>query len=205
MMNRIESRGWRESAWNGSRSVGPAMGRSGLALGSARRSGFASGQRGEKLEDDSTSILRFFAEPWIGPGRRRYRSGNQWLMRIVEWMTAKAWPLAVMDEMCTWFEEGSGASRIFVGCAAAATMAALLTLHGAALYGLQSMTLLPVFGGHGVLALMAASFLVGVTIVPTALGLVLGVLLRFYVLVNLVTLAALVGYGGWLLYTYAKF
>jgi hypothetical protein len=31
------------------------------------------------------------------------------------------------------------------------------------------------------------------------------VVLRFYVLVNLCTMAALVGYGSWLLYSYAKF
>lgn len=205
MMNRMESRGWRESAWNGSRPAVPVMGRSGLALGTAQGHGLSSGQRREKHEDDSMSVLQFFAAPWIGPGRRRYHSGNQWLIRMVEWMTAKAWPLAVMDEMCTWLEEGSASSRVFTGCAAAAIMTALLTLHSAALYGLQSMTLLPVFGGHGVAVLVAASFVAGVTVLPMVLGLVVGVLLRFYVLVNLFTLAALVGYGGWLLYSYAKF
>ncbi len=184
------------------------MGRSGLALeaaGSARRLGLASEHGRERHEDDSMSVLQFFAAPWIGPGRRRYHSGNQWLIRMVEWMTAKAWPLAVMDEMCTWLEEGSASSRVFTGCVAAAIMTALLTLHSVALYGLQSMTLLPVFGGHGVAVLVAVSFVAGVTVLPMVLGLVVGVLLRFYVLVNLFTLAALMGYGGWLLYSYAKF
>jgi hypothetical protein len=196
--------GWRESVWNQRPAVGPRpLGRRGLALGAT---GVASGQRRrEAIENGATSVPGFVAASWVRPAQRRYRSGNRRLMWLLEWMTAKAWPLSVMDEMCSWLEEGSAASRVFVGCAAAATMAALLTLHGAALYGLQSMTLLPVFGGHGVLALTAASFLLGVTLLPAVLGQVVGVLLRFYVLVNLCTLAAVVGYGGWLLYSYAKF
>jgi hypothetical protein len=125
-------------------------------------------------------------------------------MRALEAVTAKTWPLAMVDEMCGWLEEGSAASRVFAGSAAAATMAALLTLHWTQLTWLQSTTLLRVFGGHGVLALVAASFVVGATVLPMVVGQVLGVLLRFYVLVNLCALTALVGYGGWLLYSYAK-
>jgi hypothetical protein len=147
--------------------------------------------------------MGFLAAPWMAPVQRRYRSGNQWLIRVLEWMTAKTWPLAVLDDMCMWFEEGSAASRMFVGCAAAATMAALLSMH--LVYGLKGMTLLPVFGGHGVLALVVASFVAGATLLPVVLGHLLGVVLRFYVLVNLCTMAALVGYGSWLLYSYAKF
>jgi hypothetical protein len=199
---------WRDSAWNRARPVDlRPMGRSALALGSA---GFASAdgrvpRLGAKPEGGAASGLGFLAAPWTAPARRRYRSGNQWLIRILEWMTAKTWPLAVLDDMCTWFEDSSAASRMAVGCAAAATMAALLTVHWAALYGLQSMALLPVFGGHGVLIVVAASFVAGATLLPVVLGHVLGVLLRFYVLLNLCTMAALVGYGGWLLYSYVKF
>lgn len=204
MMNRGERQTvWRDSVWNRTRpATVPTMGRNRLALGDA---GFASGERrGEGVEDAAASVLRFFAAPWTKPVWQRYRSGSQGLIRILEWMTAKTWPLAVLDDMCEWLEDGSAASRMFVGCAAAAVMAALLTVHWAALYGLQAMTLMPAFGGHGVLALVAASFLVGATLLPAILGHVLGVLLRFYVLVNLCTLAALFGYGGWLLYSYAK-
>ncbi|MGA7523520.1 MAG: hypothetical protein WBW84_13770 [Acidobacteriaceae bacterium] len=203
MANRSEwGTGLRNSVWNRAAGLRP-MARNGLALEGAR---MANGpRRREESGEGSESALRFFAAPWIAPVRHRYRSGSQWLMRALEWVTAKTWPLAVLDEMCEWFEEGSAASRMFVGCAAAATMAALLTVHAAALVGLQALTLLPVFGGHGVMALVAASFLVGVTILPTVLGHALGVLLRFYVLVNLCTVAALLGYGCWLLYSYSKF
>jgi hypothetical protein len=148
--------------------------------------------------------MGFLAAPWVAPVRHRYETGNRWLMRALEWVTAKTWPLAVLDDMCSWFEEGSAGSRMFLGSAAAAVMAALLSLHWTALYGLQAVTLLPVFGGHGMSALVAASFLLGATILPTVLGHVLGVLLRFYVLVNLCSMAALVGYGGWLLYSFGS-
>lgn len=207
MANRSESQmGWRDSVWNRQPAAALGTGRSRLALEGGLAGGESSGgTRGEGLGDGSASLLQFFASLWIGPARRRYRSGNRWLMRVLEWMTAKTWPLAMLDDMCTWFEDGSAASRMFVGCAAAATMTALLTIHATSLYGLQAATQLPVFGGHGLLALVAASFLVGATILPTVLGHVLGVLLRFYVLVNICALAALVGYGGWLLYSYAKF
>jgi hypothetical protein len=183
------------------------MGRGGLALESA---GFASEERSAALrsarpEAGAESGLKFLRAPWMRPVRHRYSSGNQWLIHILEWMTAKTWPLAVLDDMCLWFEDGSVASRMAVGCAAAATMAALLTVHWAALYGLQAMALLPAFGGQGLLVLVAASFVTGATLLPVVLGHVLGVLLRFYVLLNLCTMAALVGYGGWLLYSYAKF
>lgn len=94
---------------------------------------------------------------------------------------------------------------MFVGCAAAAVMAALLSVHWGALYGLQAVALLPVFDGHGAMALVGASFLAGVTILPAVLGQVLGVLLRFYVLLSLCSMAAVAGYGGWLLYSYMKF
>ena len=52
-------------------------------------------------------------------------------------------------------------------------------------YRLQSITLQPVFAGHGVMVLVAAGFLVGATILPAVLGRVLAVLLRLYVLLNL--------------------
>jgi len=208
MTNRSEGRtGWRDSVWNRQPAAAPcATGRNRLAL----ETGLARIERGHlggstETGQGSVSSLRFFATPGIRPVRRRYRSGSRWLMRALEWVTMKAWPLAVLDDMCEWFEEGSGASRMFVGCAAALTMAALLTVHSTALYGLQSLTLLPVFDGHGLLALVAASFLLGVTILPAVLGQLLGVLLRFYVLVNICLLATVVGYGGWLLYSYAKF
>ena len=199
---------WRDSAWNRARPVDlRPMGRSALALGTA---GFASGDgrvppRGTEPEDGLASGLRLLAAPWMGSVRHRYSSGNQWLIRILEWMTAKTWPLAVLDDMCTWFEDGSAASRMAVGCAVAAAMAALLTVHWAALYALQAMALLPVFGGHGVLVVVAASFVAAAALLPVVLGHVLGVLLRFYVLLNLCAVAALVGYGSWLLYSYAKF
>jgi hypothetical protein len=179
------------------------MGRNALALDDAR---LASGARQrEESGEGAASVLRFFAAPWIAPVRHRYRSGSQWLMGALEWVTAKTWPLAALDDMCEWFEQGSGASRMFVGGWTAAVLTVLLTVHATALLGLQALMLLPVFGGHGMLALVAASFVVGATVLPAVLGLAIGVLLRFYVLANLCVLAALVGYGGWLLYSYAKF
>jgi hypothetical protein len=199
--------GWRESVWNQRQPEGPRrMGRSRLALEGAAP---AWGERNRRLRPEtgegSTTLLRLLAAPWIGPARHRYQSGSRWLMKALEWVTAKAWPLSVLDDMCSWFEEESAASRIFVGCAAAGTMAALLSVHWAALYALQSVMLLPVLGGHGMLVLVGAAFVVGATLLPAVLGQVLGVLLRFYVLVNVCTLAALLGYGSWLLYSYVKF
>ena len=202
MMERNESRGWRDSVWNQSRNKRP-MGRNVLALGATNPP-----QRGLRPQGEGTgvgSVLSFYAAPWARPVRHRYETGNRWLMRALEWVTAKTWPLAVLDDMCMWFEQGSLASRMFVGCWAAAVIAVLLSLHAAALYGLQAMTLLPVFGGHGTLALVAASFALGATVLPAVLGHVIGVLLRFYVLLNLCTMAALVGYGSWLLVSYATF
>lgn len=199
-MERNESRGWRDSVWNQSRDKRP-MGRGALALGATNqpRSGLRAQAGG------MGSVLSLSAAPGAKPVRPRYESGNRWLMRALEWVTAKTWPLAVLDDMCMWFEQGSLASRMFVGCAAAAVMMVLLSMQSAALYGLQAITLLPVFGGHGALVLVAASFATGATLLPVVLGHVLGVLLRFYVLLNLCTMAALVGYGSWLLYSYAKF
>ena len=207
MANRSEGRmGWRDSVWNRQPGTARAMGRNRLALEAGQPGGERSHLRWlAEPGDDSTSVLRFLAAPWIAPVRHRYSTGNRWLMRALEWVTTKTWPLAVLDDMCTWFEDGSVASRMFVGCAAAVVMTALLTIHATSLYGLQAVTPLPVFGGHGMLVLASASFLLGVTILPAVLGHVLGVLLRLYVLVNICTLATLLGYGGWLLYSYAKF
>ena len=206
MTSRSEGRtGWRDSAWNRQPAGACAVGRSALTLEGGLARGARSELRGdEETAEGSASVLRFLAAPRLAPVRHRYTTGNRWLMRTLEWVTAKTWALAVLDDMCTWFEDGSVASRMGVGCAAAATMAVLLTVHAAALYGLQALILLPVFAGHGMLALVTASFLLGVTVLPAVLGHVLGVLLRFYVLLNLCTLAAVLGYGGWLLYSYAK-
>lgn len=202
MGNQSNSQGWRESAWNrNGLAVQRPVGRNRLALEESLPESRERTQVKAPAKS-STAAMQFFAAPWIAPVRHRYRSGNQWLIRMLEWMTAKTWPLAMVDDMCTWLEEGSGASRVFMGCAMAATMAALLTLHSTALYALQSMMLLPVFGGHGLPVLVAAAFVVGATILPTVLGHVLGVLLRFYVLINLCSMAALVGYGCWLVYSY---
>lgn len=206
MAIRSEERlGWRDSVWNRP-AAACAIGRNRLALEAGLARGERSSVRGhEEIESQSASALRYVAAPWVAPVRRRYSSGNRWLMRALEWVTAKTWPLAVLDDMCMWLEEGSAASRILVGCAAAALMTALLTVHATSLYGLQALTLLPVFAGHGLAALVAAAFLLGFTILPMLLGNVLGVLLRFYVLLNLCTLATVLGYGSWLLYSYAKF
>lgn len=203
MANRSEGRtGWRDSAWN-RRAAASAMGRNRLAL--AAGGDRSQEARREESGDGSVSLLGFLAAPWMAPVRHRYSSGNRRLMHALEWMTAKTWPLAVLDDMCTWFEDGSAASRMFVGCAAAMVMAALLTVHAASLSSLQALTLLPVFGGHGLVALVAASFLAGATILPAVVGHLFGVLLRFYILVNVCVLATLLGYGSWLLYSYAKF
>ncbi len=202
MMERSESRGWRDSVWNQSREK-RQMARNALALGATNR--LRSGLPPQGIGTGAGSVLSFYAAPWIRPVRHRYETGNRWLMRALEWVTAKTWPLAVLDDMCMWFEQGSLASRMFVASVAAAVMTLLLSMHSAALYGLQAITLLPVFGGKGTLVLVAASFVTGATLLPMVLGHVIGVLLRFYVLLNLCTMAALVGYGSWLLYSYAKF
>lgn len=207
MVDRSEWRaGWRDSVWNRQPAAVVGIGRSQLALPGRRSAAAGSGrERRERDPKEVGSALGYMAAPWKAPVRHRYETGNRRLMRALEWVTAKTWPLAVMDDMCMWLEDGSASSRMFVGFAAAFVMAALLTLHFAQLSGLQAMTLLPVFGGHGVLALVIASFVVGATLLPVVLGYALGLLLRFYVLVNLCSLAAMVAYGSWLLYSYAKF
>ncbi len=125
-------------------------------------------------------------------------------MRLLEWVTAKTWPLAFVDEQCRWLEEGSASSRVLLGSVVAALLATLLSLDWAPMHGLQSIALQPVFAGHGVMVLAAAAFLVGATILPAVLGPVLAVLLRLYVLLNLAIVAALLGYGLWLLFSSAK-
>ena len=125
-------------------------------------------------------------------------------MRLLEWVTAKTWPLAFVDEQCRWLEEGSASSRMLLGSVVAALLATLLSLDWAPLHRFQSMALQPVFDGHGVMVLAAAGFLVGFTILPALLGPVLAVLLRLYVLLNLGIVAALLGYGIWLLFSPAK-
>ncbi len=149
-------------------------------------------------------MLQYYAAPWIAPVHHRYETGNRQLMGLLERVTAKTWPLAFLDEQCRWLEEGSAGSRTLLGCVVAALLATLLSLDWAPLYRLQSITLQPVFDGHGVAVLVAAAFLIGFTILPVLLGRVLAVLLRLYVLLNLCTIAALLGYGIWLLCSYAK-
>lgn len=198
MTNRSQSgAGWRDSVWNRARPMG--NGGTGLALTGRRSPQTGSEPRRVRNADGDASVVRFLTAPWMAPAQRRYRTGNRQLMRLLEWVTARTWPLAVMDDICGWFEEGSAGSRVFLGCVAGAVIAALLSLQWASLYRLQSLTWLPVFCGHGFLVLVTGSFLLGVTILPVIVGHVLGVLLRFYVLLNLCSMAALVGYGGWLL------
>jgi hypothetical protein len=150
------------------------------------------------------SILRYIAAPWMAPISHRYETGNRHLMRLVEWVTARTWPLAGLDEICRWFEKGSIVSRILAGSAVAAAMATMLALQWQPLYGLQSIALLPVFAGHGAVVLMAASFVVGAILLTAILGHLLPVLLRLYVLANLCTIAVLLGYGIKLLCSWAK-
>lgn len=201
-MNRNGSLGWRDSTWNRSREKqGYPARRGGLALeaaGSTRlREAGARPQR-ESFGQGAASALQFYAAPWIAPVRRRYQTGNRPVMRLLEWITAKTWPLAFLDEQCRWLEEGSAASRITLGCTVAALLATLLSF-GWAPYRLQAITWLPLFAGHGMAVLVAASFLVGAILLPAILGRVLPVLLRLYVLLNVCAAVALLGYGIWLL------
>lgn len=200
-------KGWRDSVWNRERAEVISLQRSGLAL--PGRGGARDGSRSAEFKRGMSNVARKASLELPAPAGRvqtphRYETGNRWLMRLLEWVTAKTWPLAVLDDMCTWFEEGSAGSRMLLGCAAAAVTAALLTWSWAPLTALQTVMAVPPFGGHGFLILVGASFLLGVTILPTVLGHLLGVLLRCYVLLNLCGIAALVGYGGWLL-AHAKF
>jgi hypothetical protein len=152
----------------------------------------------------AVSVLRYIAAPWMAPISHRYETSNRHLMRLVEWVTGRTWPLAGLDEICRWFQKGSIVSRLLAGSAVASAIALLLSLPWQSLYGLQAMALLPLFAGHGVLVLLAASFLIGAMVLPVLLGHVLPMLLRLYVLVNLGTIAALLGYGIWLLYSSTK-
>jgi hypothetical protein len=187
--------------WNRQTVAACAVGRSHLALPGRARAG---GNAEKEARETTAAAVEFAGAAWRAEARHRSSSGDRWLMRALEWATAKAWPLAVLDEMCEWLEDGSAGSRLFGGIAAAAAMFALLSVHAAALHGLQSLTLLPVFFGYGVPALVVASALMGATVLPTLLGHALGVVLRFYVLLNACTLAAMVGYGGWLLYSFIR-
>ena len=206
-MVRSGSRGLRDSGWNRGREqeLYPIP-RAGLALEAAlsarrvefpRREPRRQPRRGE-VSDGAASVLHYYVTPWLAPVQRRYQTGNRLLIRLLDWITAKTWALAFLDEQCRWLEEGSAASRITLGCAVAALLATLLSL-GWAPHRLQSVAELPVFAGHGVLVLVATSFLVGAMLLPAVLGRVLPVLLRLYVLLNLCAAVALLGYGIWLL------
>lgn len=182
------------------------IGCAGLALegpGSMQRAGLARRQpsvrRHKEFGQGAAAALRYLVAPWLAPVRTRYEVGNRPLMRLLDWLTAKTWVLAFMDDLATWFRQGSPGSRILAGSVTASAVAALLTVQLAALYHLQSITWQPVFGGHGLMILVAASFVLGATLVPPILGHVLPVLLRLYVLANLGAFAALLGYGVWLL------
>jgi len=215
-MGRKGLRSWQDSMADLNEDGLYLIGRSGLALegvGSTRSlpprrqpvgSRIHSVQQPRRTRARTASLLSYLVAPWLAPVHHRYQTGNRPLMRLLEWVTAKTWPLAFLDEQCRWFEEGSAGSRIFVGSLAAGAALALLTLPWAALYKLQSITWQPVFAGHGVPILVAASFLIGITILPAVLGHVLGTLLRLYVLINVCTVAALIGYVVWLLYSAAR-
>lgn len=206
-MVRSGSRGLRDSGWNRGREQELySIPRAGLALETAlstRRAEFPRRaprpqSRHAAFGDGAASVFGYYVAPWLAPVRRRYQTGNRPVIRLLDWITAKTWPLAILDEQCRWLEEGSAASRITLGCAVAAVLATLLSF-GWAPYRLQSITWLPVFAGHGMAVLVAASFLVGATLLPAVLGRVLPVLLRLYVLLNLCAVAVLLGYGIWLL------
>ena len=211
MMDQNASQGWRDSGWNRSREEQRwPMSSRGLALESAvstRPGGlsFSGPSRRGESSDPAGSVLQFYLAPWFAPVRHRYQTGNRTLMRLLDWVTAKIWPLAVLDETCRWLEEGSLGSRLFLGCSLVGLVAALLSLHWAPMDRLQSMTQPAILGHHAWAILMAAAFLIGIILLPAVLGRLLAVLLRLYVLFTLCATVALLGYGAWLLLSpYAK-
>lgn len=208
-MDQNRSRGWRDSGWNrGQEKEAAAVRRRGLTLeaGGAARPGLGSGGWAQQRSFGSgaASVFGYLAAPWLAPVHRRYRTGNWPLMRLLDGTIARLWPLAFLDEMFTWIEDGSAASRMLVGSALAATFAALLSMHWPPLDAVQSIPLQPVFAGHGMTVLVAATFLIGAVILPALLGRVLATLLRLCVLVTLGAFTALAGYAVWLLGTQWK-
>jgi hypothetical protein len=216
-MDRNRSRGLRDSRWNRDqdqglyfiRKAGLTLDNSKSALPSSpvRReprgpglasSGLASSGQG------TASALGYYVAPWLAPVARRYHTANQPLMRVLDWITTKTWVLALLDQQSRWLEEGSAGCRISMGCSLAGILALLFSLQWQPLYPLQAITWLPVFAGHGVMVLLGAAFLIGATVVPPVLGHVIPVVLRLYVLVSLGTMAGLLGYGLWLLFSWAR-
>jgi len=157
-------------------------------------------------QSGAAAALQYFAAPWMAPVRPRCRTANRPLIFLLDWLTARIWPLAVLDDIAAWLQEGSAAGRMLLGSVAAALLFALSSLQWAPLDRLQSLTLLPpIFAAHSLIVLLAASFLIGAVILPALVGHLLPVLLRLYILANLCAFAALLGYGIWLLYSSFKF
>lgn len=201
LSNSSSADGLRCSPWN---ALASAPRFTGYPRGLALQSAAISANSRASSRSLATNALRFYASPFMATPVCRYGSGN-WLMRALNRMNDKLWPLAALDDFSSWLLDGPGSIRVFLGALAGTIVALLLLMQGSApAIWLQSLVSSPVFGGHGAVLLLVGSFLAGMTVLPHLLARLLPALTRLAILGAVVALAVWLGSHAWQLILSAK-
>jgi hypothetical protein len=147
------------------------------------------------------SALGFYASPWL---RSRPRYKSNWLMRMLDGITRTLWPLAAMDDLSNWLQDGSAEARAFLGIGAGVAAALLIFQTFVPLLWVQSLVNSSIFFGQGAFVLILASLVAGATVLPMVIAQVIPVLTRLLIFAGLCALAAGVFYEGYQLLVSAK-
>jgi len=125
-------------------------------------------------------------------------------MRTLDGITRMLWPLAALDDLSNWLEDGSAGPRVFLGFAAGVVAAGLIFQDIVPLVWVRSLVNAAIFFGHGPLLLVLASVVAGVTVLPVVFAQVIPVLTRLAVFAGLCAVAAGVCYESYRLILAAK-
>lgn len=196
MLHRVRTReGLRISPWNRveigrelpRRNNGLALEACRLATRSSSRPAAGPRKAGRILQWPKSAI-RFYASPWLTTARR-YHTGN-WLVRMLDQIVAKLWPLALMDDFSDRLQEGSARERVSLGFVTGLIAAMLIFQDVVPLFWVHSLVNSAAFMGHGALLLILASIAAGVSVLPPVLALAIPVMTRLMILGGVCALAA---------------
>lgn len=111
-------------------------------------------------------------------------------MRTLDGITGTLWPLAAMDDLSNWLQDGSAGARVFLGIAAGVVATLLIFQTLVPLFWMQSLVNSAIFSGQGAFVLILASVVAGATVLPIVMAQVIPVLTRLVVFAGLCALTA---------------
>ncbi|MGA8111888.1 MAG: hypothetical protein WBD46_10990 [Acidobacteriaceae bacterium] len=125
-------------------------------------------------------------------------------MRALDGIAGALWPLAAMDDLSNWLQDGSAGARMFLGIAAGTVAALLIFQNFVPLLWVQALVSSAIFSGQGALLLILGSLVAGATVLPIVFAYLIPVLTRLVVFAGLCALAAGACYEAWRLILSAR-